>query len=224
MAANPDDDAFALLLYNLDGTLTNQAINLATGVLPDGNDPNNVIPSRALGDGNPSPVRVFIAGKFRRRIIDSGGNPQTVEISQDTEDGISQFGEAFSGNNPYAQDAIIVQSQAMDLEAGTLKVDRPVMSSFSHELMHVIAAIDDNANEKPANPPTSNQPIHLPTPTQPSLMNSFPFFRSLAIGNASVGDSCDPSVIVSGKAGLDLACKRVLSSSTCPLGVFDFTE
>lgn len=112
---------------------------------------------------------------------------------------------------------MIAQAWNQDLEAGALMVDRPVVSSLTHELLHVAAGVQDVVGEEPI----PNRPA-LPAAGAPSAMNSFPYFRSLQIAPSSVDDCSGVPV-----ANTDAICGRILNGYTCA-GTgsfsFDYTE
>lgn len=111
-----------------------------------------------------------------------------------------------------------------DTEAGALVVDRPVASSLAHELLHVMTGVDDNRDEKPLD----TRPVALPTGAAPgcsdptcagSVLNSFPFFRNLSVGNATLA-ACEPPVPISSTEEL---CERALGGFNCTIDL-DFTD
>lgn len=201
--------------------VTEMAVNLAMGLNPDGT-PNASIPDPSPGGAaGPVPIRIFAVHRFLRMNPVDGQMP--IEVPQEPETGISIFANAFFGNvSGNAKDVVLLQVRDGDLEGDTLQVDRPVASSLAHELMHVLAGVQDNANEVA---PGNGEPLDLPTPGQPSVMNSFPFFRSLSVGSGALVRDCDEGSIGMDPSGTDAICSRALDGYACALaGPFDFTE
>jgi hypothetical protein len=204
------------LLFVVDGALSTDVNNLVVfGNLPDGT-PSALIPD-AIQSG-PGAIRVFVVGALRRRETDNGGAFVEYGIPQDTETGISQLGQAFVGGmaaeglSGAVFDAVIVNAATVDLEAGALTTARPVVSSLTHELLHVAAGLLDSGNELP----TPSVPVALPAATAPSSMNSFPYFRSLGIGSGTVARCGPGAAIPTGNAGTAELCRRMLLGYTCP--------
>lgn len=76
--------------------------------------------------------------------------------------------------------------------------------------------LQDNLNEQPQ----PGIPL-LPTPGEASLMNTFPYFRSLSIGNAVIND-CGGNQISSNPA---VICARLIDGFACPASIpVDYTE
>lgn len=214
------------LVLMRDFALSREVGNLVLrGLLPDdsNSDPGNRIPDPVMA-GSAS-VRVFVAKKFTRQEHE-GGVLMTSDIPQDTETGISQFAQAFfqvqlNFENDSLQkpaDAVIVQAQSGDLEAGALRTARPVASSLAHELVHVLAGVQDSAAEQIG---SGSQSFAFPVPGDPSVMNSFPFFRSLRIGSTAPADCVGTAGGVPTTAAL---CGRILNGYTCGGPAIDFTE
>jgi len=218
----PDQEIFNLVAFDevQSSTPTQNAINLANGLNPDGM-PNPSIPDPSPGGApGPVPIRVFVVKGFKR-MNPVEGQP-AIPIPPDPQTGISAFGQTFFGTISGApNDAVIVQAQSGDVEAGPLKKDRPVASSLAHELAHVLAGVQDNANEVS---PFNGQPVDLPLPGQPSVMNSFPFFRSLDVGSGTEVQDCEGALIGTGQPGTNTMCTRALNGYEClGEGLFDFT-
>ena len=226
-------EVFRLVLLEVDSetgdeSLSEEAIQVALGNNPDGS-PSDLIPDRTLAGPEPDAVRVFVVGHLLRAHLDGSGQRlgDPVSIPQDTETGTALFALALVGSDTAASDLVIAQAQSGDLEAGTLRTSRPVVSSLAHELLHALAAIQDNALETS---PENGQLVDLPTPADPSAMNSFPFFRSLQIGATGgpvvVRDACEPfgGSIGVGPAALATVCRRMLEGFTCIGRDLDFTE
>jgi hypothetical protein len=223
--------AYDLLLSVLDlgdPILSPEAEILLAGRLPDTNDdPNNEIPDPGafgcsagpLGCASPLDFRVFVSGRFRREVMTPLG-VTVVELPQHSEQGLSQFGEALF-SEPASQ-AIFLQTRLGDSETGALGTDRPVLSSLAHEFVHIIAGIQDNAEEEGE---AQGLPMALPLgPDFSSLMNSFPFFRSLVLGSASSAE-CPP--FAPKVSSLDEICQRILVGYECPASAgerLDYTE
>lgn len=215
--------ALPLVAYDETQTeLSDMAIDLALGNNPNGS-PNAAIPKPSTsGAAGPVPIRAFVVDRFQRGEFAADGTLVRVhEIPQDTEAGTSQFAEAFFGSK-IVKDFVLMQARDGDLEGDSLQQARPVASSLAHELVHVAAGIQDNANEVAV---INGQPLDLPTPAQPSVMNSFPFFRSLRIGSGTFVRDCDEGFLGAGAAGDDAMCARMLGGYTCAASsFFDFTE
>ena len=223
------DAAGADLVLEREGAFSTQVEDLVLrGNPPDSDsDPGNRIPSPVMA--GPAAVRVFVARTLQRLELEpDGSTSMEMFIPQDAETGISQFGQAFfqvalSFENAGLQspaDAVIVQTSSVDLEAGTLRTARPVASSLAHELVHVLGGVQDSAAEAA----TIDRPFAFPAPADPSVMNSFPFFRSLRVGSTVLTDC-------SGQATGDVPdttelCRRVVSGYACGAGrpAIDFTE
>lgn len=213
-----------LVAFTADQSNVSQmAMNVARGRLPNGS-PSTMVPDPSPGGAaGPVPIRVFVVNRFQRMNPVAGGSP--LEVTQDSETGVSIFANAFFGSDDDAQDLVLAQARDGDLEGDSLQVDRPVASSLAHELVHVLGAVEDNADEVADIP-------NLPTQGSPSVMNSFPFFRSLEVGDpgsqVTLPDSCAlvGGGIPNGQAGIDAICTRVLDgfSSCLGNGPFDFTE
>jgi len=202
--------------------VTQGALNVAMGLNPNGT-PNASIPDPSAGGAaGPVPIRVFVVNRFQRMNPILGGAP--IDVPQEPETGISIFANAFFGQDDIAQDLVLLQARDGDLEGDTLQVDRPVGSSLAHELVHVLGAVQDNFREVGFDPA-------LPAPDAPSITNSFPFFRSLAVGEpgspVQAADDCALGLefVPTGQAGLDALCTRALNGFSClDKGPFDFTE
>jgi len=233
----PEQQILELVAFDAvqSSTPTQAAINLAMGLNPSGSMNPSIPDPSSGGAPGPVPIRVFVVKGFKRMNPDADSDPQAapIPIPPDPQTGISAFGWAFFGRDDAAQDLALVQARSGDLEAGPLKRDRPVASSLAHELVHVLGAVQDNRDEEPD--PPNDQPVALPTPGEPSVMNSFPFFRSLEVGGLDSGvavpDDCDVTgEVPNGQAGVDFICTRALNGFSCPdpssgdvKGPFDFT-
>lgn len=138
-------------------------------------------------------------------------------VPQNTETGKSEFGVA-----SLLEGATVVQASAPaghDLEAGALRIDRPVASSLAHELGHAAAGVGDNEDEQ-------KQPgLSLPK-NEPSIMNSFPFFRSLSFGGASTNCSSSSGPVTT--TTTQAFCGRLLNGFSCDNSTsqspLDYTE
>ena len=96
-----------------------------------------------------------------------------------------------------------------------------MISNLGHEFVHLLAGVSDNKNEQPP-----GFPVGLPPgPDGASLMNSSPFFRSLALGGASAPICGFPGAPVPVSSTEEI-CERVLDGYTCPGSstTLDFTE
>jgi len=219
--------AGADLVLKRDGAFSREVGDLVLrGVLPGGLDPGDRIPNPVMA--GPAAVRVFVAKTFKR--AETQGTAEIrFDIPQDTEAGISQFAQAFfqvqqnfedvSLQKP--ADAVIVQASGLDLEAGSLRTARPVASSLAHELAHVLAGVQDTAAEALG---SSEIPFAFPDPSNPSVMNTFPFFRSLQVGSTVLTDCSEQEAgDVSDTTEL---CRRIVSGYACGTGIpaIDFTE
>jgi hypothetical protein len=211
--------------------LSVQSERLLDGNLPNmDSDPMDQIPDFLVGpgpggSGPPYDLRVFVSGAFLEVVTTPDGDLQ-FQLMQNTEGGRSTFGFARTGS-----DAIFLQSRQGDTEAGALVVDRPVGGSLLHELLHILTAVDDNSDEKADGP----RPVALPTAGTPgctdptcdgSVFNSFPFFRNLAPGNATLkaidvpgSEDCNGASITS----TEQLCQRALEGFNCAFEL-DFTD
>lgn len=220
------DAAGADLVLMRNGALSLEARRLVvSGLLPSSNsDPGNRIPNPVMA--GPAAVRVFVAKTFKRQETEGGTTMMEFDIPQDTETGISQFGQAFFQipvdfedlQQQMPADAVIVQARSGDLEAGALKTARPVASSLAHELAHVLGGVQDSGAEQIG---SGTQSFAFPAPSDPSVMNSFPFFRSLRIGSTAPVDCVEAAGGVPSTAVL---CGRILNGYTCGGPAIDFTE
>jgi len=219
--------AGADLVLKRDGAFSREVGDLVLrGVLPDGSrsDPGNRIPDPVMA--GPASVRAFVAKTFKRAETQGTDAEIRFDIPQDTETGISQFAQAFfqvqlnfeDDSLQKPADAVIVQARGVDLEAGSLKTARPVASSLAHELVHVLAGVQDSAAERIG---SGSQSFAFPVPGDPSVMNSFPFFRSLQIGSTAPADCVGTAGGVPSTAAL---CGRILNGYTCDSPAIDFTE
>ncbi len=204
--------------------LSPEARRLLRGNLPDAdNDPDGDIPDPGpFGSTSPLDIRVFVAGRFKQHIVTPMGisqEPVDAPLNPESDRSVGGFA-VFQDEDTQA---IFIQARFNDTEGGADRVDRPVISNLGHEFVHVLAGVRDNQNEPPA-----GFPVDLPPgPGGASLMNSSPFFRSLALGTASSPICEDEDVPVS---SIDEICQRVLGGYRCP-GVpapaelrLDFTE
>jgi len=201
--------------------LTEEALHLANGMNPNGS-PNPAIPDPSPGDApGPVPLRAFVVKRFLR-MNPAGPEAPAIQVPQDAQTGISTFGQTFFGTiTGGPNDLALVQARSGDVEAGPLRKDRPVASSLAHELAHVLAGVQDNANEVS---PFNGQPVDLPLPGQPSVMNTFPFFRSLDVGSGTEVQDCEGALIGTGQPGTNTMCTRALNGYRClDQGLFDFT-
>jgi hypothetical protein len=199
--------------------LSPEARGLLQGNLPDsGNDPSGLIPDPGpFGAAAPLDFRVFVSGRFKQHIVTPMGiSQEPVDAPLNPESDRSVGG--LSVFNVEGTQATIVQARLSDTEGGADRVDRPVISKLGHEFAHVLAGVSDNENEPPA-----GFPVDLPPgPGGASLMNSSPFFRSLALGTASSPICEDEYIPVS---SIDEICQRVVDGYSCPgSGTLDFTE
>jgi hypothetical protein len=204
------------LLAEVDGMDSVQAVNLLNGLNPDGSS-NGSLPGPPNGTQPVYAVRLFISGDFRRTFTLPSGQPTTQAIPQNTETGKSLFGIASA-----TEGAAIVQASSDDLEAGPLEIDRPVASSLAHELGHAAAGVSDDLAELPR----PGVPA-LPNSATPSLMNTFPYFRTLDLAKGGVID-CNLNSLGSGPQTSN-SCSRLLSGFSCQNSVpsnvpLDFTE
>ncbi len=198
-----------------------EVLRLLAGNLPDtGQDPDGDIPDPGpFGSPSPLDFRVFGSGRFKQHIVTPLGVSQDpVDVPLNPESDLSVGG--FAVFDVEDTQAIFIQARFNDTRGGADRVDRPVISNLGHEFVHVLAGVRDNQNERPA-----GFPVALPPgPGGASLMNSSPFFRSLALGTASApicGDPEDPVPVSS----IDEICQRVLDGYNCPgSGTLDFTE
>lgn len=220
------DAAGADLVLEREGAFSIEARRMiVSGLLPSANaDPGNRIPNPIMA--GPAAVRVFVARTFRRvELAPDGSTSMQMFIPQDTETGISQFGQAFfqipvdfeDALGAMPADAVIVQTSSVDLEAGTLRTARPVASSLAHELVHVLGGVQDSAAEAA----TIDRPFAFPAPEDPSVMNSFPFFRSLRIGSTAPANCAGSAGGVPTTTAL---CGRILNGYACEGPAIDFTE
>jgi len=182
---------------------------VVNGEMPGGGDPLNLIPNPVAA--GQSTIRVFVAGSLFDVQTVGGLEVKRTTYNQNTENQPSAFAEAFFPR-PFLSDpgfdAIIMQSSeaSQDLEGGALRIDRPVASSLTHELVHVAAAVHDSENEDP-----SVLPIAHPATSAPSIMNSFPYYRALNIPDTSVAECDDPL----GSVDTLTVCRRILDGYDC---------